>query len=263
MPIQSFNYTGRIKIDPDAIALSLSEHHGGIRVAGSIDTSGLVFPTGEVVLEVYRHNARASAKLGTANGKTLHIDVVLPAVAALSVVLCEVRIVEMKPGTERGKILAAARKIRPEVVDAESGRRGILGFDKANLGQVLWELDLQDDPVVLINQDIGNWKSYAVSGEFGRTAMSQIVREIARWLWLRLAETDVSEDEVVSDWVTVFQALGADPLVARSDAIASGFGDEAVQEAGREWILSVVGLLADRERFLDKWLNTLEESEDE
>jgi hypothetical protein len=229
------------------VNLAIAEVGRKYRVTGSIDLSGVGCTPGEVIVEVYSKGRRERIKCGTHGSGVVAVDGLVPTFDSILTVRCNVRVVSIGE-TDRGKILAAARQIKPAIEGDASGRQGLLDFVPWELGQVLWQFDAgpEQEPRVLVNRAL-DWKTFAKTSHFRIMVMPEIARGAARWLWSERDRVEDGESPAVDAWRGVFQGMGVDLGEYADDA-----GDE-------DWVVAAVKAFADQHRFLDAWSSEQEE----
>lgn len=251
MTLHSLNYTGRKKISEREIDLTIRESEGELKVSGIIRLNKSLASAGTVVLEAHRKYERERVVVGTATEQT-DVSVGFRAFAPPQSVLIDIRVVDFAD-SDKGRLLASANSVRPKLADEDAGgRQGILPFRPAPLGQVLWMLEeAGEQPEVLINDQIEFWRGFARSPKFQQLAMPEITRGICRWLWPRLERAEAGEDPIAAQWAQVFSSYGIDHSEHAAEA-----DDEF--EARDAWIDLVVSAVAERQRFLDRYLQEQE-----
>lgn len=211
MTVASLNYTGRVRINQEHIQLELEDGPQGFQVQGKLDLAPYGFKDAKVIIELYRQSYRVRSACGDVQD-TVTVAANFKRYAQASALLCDIKVVSVDPA-KAGQVIGWAKQIRPELSGNSSGmRQGLLPFTpKDDMGDVLWATDTSgDDPAVLINAHIDNWKSFCRGPIFQSLVMPEIVRDLSQWLWDAFDRYPAGDNEVINRWVAAFKAFGAD-----------------------------------------------------
>lgn len=246
MPAKSLNFTNRAKIDLDKIDLRLVRQEDRIRLTGEVDLSGLSLPRDfRVVVETYRQTYREVLEATTTQSTRAVFSGDFEAFGAIESLLCVVKVLGL--GAEQGKILAWAEKIRPTVEGAASGAESLLPMDTADLGQLIWRLDVSEDlPTLVINSAIDGWREFAREPRFQWLIMPEVLRGVGRWLSPRLDDAEDGSDTTAKAWLDFIRDLGVEP------------DDYEGSETDEQWIDEAVMKFAERNGFTDALLLAIE-----
>jgi hypothetical protein len=239
---KSLNFTGRKKIDIEKINLRLVSNGVNLTIEGTADLSSLAISDPfEVYLEVYRQTYRVRVKGQTPEAGIVRFWSQLDATETPDSLLCMVKVLKAD-GADKGKILALAEKIRPELGGA-SGGTSLLPTEAADLGQRLWRLDTSGDlPVLQVNAALSDWRGFASEPDFQKLAYPEVVRGVAAWL-LDATDSEESElDSVATQWLEWFRTLGM------------ALPQERSPESDEQWIEDSAARSAERWEILDKWI---------
>jgi hypothetical protein len=243
MTIRNFNYTGRQKIQDQFIDVKCQRAGQTIRATGRLDLAALDLPKASARIDVYRGNDRDSLIVHNVD-RELSFDHEFSVDAPAEVILMEFQMY-IPDGPELGRILASRAKFKPPTDEGSQGGRSLLPFSARDLGQLLWKIDVSgDQPEVVINSKIGDWKGFSKSANFYTVAMPVIVGEIADWLWRESASADPGDNEIAAQWKAYFlKNLGIE--------LENGQGDQDENRA--EWVDSCVNAFSAKHRLFDKW----------
>lgn len=238
------NYTGRRRITRDRIGLELVEGEPNPLVTLVLDLKGQdLEPDAVASLEAHRQTRFMRLDCGTVGKLVPLVNAPLTEFPDATGIQFRVKVT----GPD-GQIIAAADKIRPHRPDVgESPTEGLLPFRAEDLGQEIWRLDLDDDnPIVKVNNRLGDWKATVTSMEFRVLVYPEIVRRIGGWL-LDQADPDSAEG-ALADWRDFAQSLGTDPTAAPD-----------TDEARIEWINDLVDRFCTKHDLLNGYLSTVGE----
>jgi hypothetical protein len=225
----------------DNVRLRINELGGNVRLdVERLELKHLRLPdNAKVIVEAYRQTARHRVPCGTVSALQLPTSVPLAEFDVPDGLLFRVKVVGV--GDVDGKPLAAGDRI-PAVTDNDQGARiPILPFrPSSDLGQQLWRLDTEDEPTVLINADVGDWKGFAQQPHFQMLVFPELARQAARWVLGNLDEAEEG-DGAAAIWRRFLADLGKDPV---ADPPEEG------QEA--QWADDIAAAFARKYNFLDR-----------
>lgn len=244
------NYTGRQRITRDKVRLRIKELSGKILLdVERLELNGLHLPdNAKVIVEAYRQTARRRVPCGTVGALCLPTSVALAEFDVPDGLLFRLKVVGT--GDADGKLLAAGDRI-PAVTDNDGGaRKPILPFrPSSDLGQQLWRLETEDEPMVLINVGVGDWKGFARQPRFQMLVFPELVRQVARWVLDNMDEAE-ERDGAAAIWRRFLADLGKDPVADPPEE-----GEEA------QWADDVAAAFARKYKFLDR-MNALIDREE-
>lgn len=245
MAFTTLNWTGRRRLDQKNLDLSIREESGRLWLSGRIELPGL--DVGSLIVELYRGQERYRANLGTISS-TMMVNESFPAFASPTAVLCEVKVVDDL--TDRGVILASSPKVRPTLADDDGWGRSLLAVEPKELGEALWEVQLDDDlPILCVNNRLDDWRGFVRTPAVARLILPEVARIVARWLLDHLDEDEEGGNQQIEEWRGFFMRLGCDDPrdVATGDA-----------DATDDWISDSVRRFAEVHRFTTTWLSELD-----
>jgi len=250
MPAKSLNFTNRAKIDRQKIDLRLAQSGNTIKVLGHVDLSDITLPKQfSVVVEIYRQTYRERVHATTVVPTRAEVNGEFEAFAAIETLLCVVKVLSEEPDV--GKILAWAEGIRPSLEGAASGSESLLPTESADLGQLIWRLDVSEDlPILQINSAIESWREFAREPRFQWLVMPEVLRGIGWWLSPRLDDAESGSDPTAREWLDFIRSLGVEPT------------DFEGSETERPWIDQAVSEFTAKNGFVDKLLDEMSEGAD-
>lgn len=236
------NYTGRQRIAREAVRLRVrSMPAAPVLDVLSLGLDSVRVPAeAEVVVEAYRQTAYMRFYAGTVANPVLFTDELLYQFDAPESIRFRVKVVGT--GEQRGKVLAQADQIRAALEDAETPpQTSLLVIAPKPLGQILWRLEFNnDEPELMVNSDVGDWKTFAATPAFQAFVLPEVLRQIASWVLTEVKSMDDDDESVLALWVKFFGTIGYDPKeVDDSD------------ESKKNWIEDVVAYFGRAHRFRD------------
>lgn len=244
--IRKLNYTGRKKIKRGNVHVDILRDAGGRRYFNaSVSLDDLGLPSGaHVYVEAYHRVAYCRFDFGTVGDRRPPEDRYLTNVPDFVVPLFRVKAVDRT--ATHGRILASVDKIRPERVEGQpAGNLSLLYVEYGDLGQRIWELDLEGDwPVLRLNRqaaDIG----LIASGDDRFLAL--VYPEILRQILFRIVLTDEHTDpDCDDDWPSLWLKLAC----ALTGLSVPSSGDEEDQ---KEWIGKAVDAFCESNMIMERF----------
>jgi hypothetical protein len=213
--IRKFNYTGRKKIKRRHVTVDLLRDAQGRRYFNArIQLSDLTLPANaHVYVEAYHRTAYQRFDFGTVGTRKVPEDGRLANFRDGTTPLFRVKVVD-RSGTH-GKILAAVDKIRPASIDdAPAGSQSLLYVEYAELGNTIWQLDLEGDwPVLKVNRSVDEISMIAASdNRFLPLVYPEAFRQILTRILIEDQHSDPDcDDDWPSLWLKLACALPAIP----------------------------------------------------
>lgn len=205
--IRKFNYTGRRTIKRSNIRIDLLRNEQAKRFFNiSLHLEDLKLPSNaHVYVEAYHRTAYQRFDFGTVDKRTVPFDLRLSQFSDSTIPLFRVKVVD-KTDTH-GRILAAVDKIRPESVDAlPAGSQSLLFVEYEDMGDVVWQLDMDGDwPVLKLNRRIEEISLVASSdNRFLPLVYPEVFRQILHRILIDDQHTDPDCDD---DWPSLWLKL--------------------------------------------------------
>jgi hypothetical protein len=237
------NYTGRRRIEQSDVQLRVrTSGDNPILDVVSLQLEQFSLPSdARVIVEGYRETVLMRFGAGTVGALELPLDQPLSEFDSPEVIRFRVKVVGV--GVDEGKILAAADRLRATAEDEElAPHSSLLSAAPEELGHVLWRVSFGDDePKLLVNRQVGDWKSFAVMPQFSAFVLPEAFRQITAWVLNRIDSHEEGDGSPLDQWVLMLSALGHDPR-------GTELSDEDERSA---WIDEVVGHFSRKFRFLD------------
>ncbi len=243
---RELNFTNRRRINHSDVDIRLkAEAAGPALELRALGFDKLALPDDcTVVVDVRRPASTTAVRWHLGDLKDLQLPLTkdLPAFFGDAAdVLCRVKAVGT--GEAQGRLLAAADKIRPTQGEGEGGSTPLLRFtEDGSLGQILWRLTLEDEPVVHVNAGLEDWRQFIRQPLFRALVLPEVLRQIVPWVLDQedsLDADDASED-VAGRWRAFFASIGRPVTEAPT-------GDEERED----WIDGLVSDFARRHHLLD------------
>lgn len=232
MTTRRLNYTGakRIKHSDVEIIVDRGEHSLAFDAAYNLVQYQLP-ETAEVVVEAYLEWNVMRFPFGTVGMRRVPESLALTEFENSEGILFRLKV--LGTGDQSGLILAEADKIRPADLTQRENAKSFIAVRSANLGAVVWRLTFDPDPVLEINERLGDWQSFVRRSAVRAFILPEVVRQVMR-------EALENEDEDENSWQ--FSAM---KLVPASCGEAPRLDDEDEVE---RWVDEVVRKFAHRFR---------------
>lgn len=228
MPARRIHFTGRRRLTSQDVGINLRNEAVPLafEIAHlSLQRHGL--PGDALVrVEAYRQSTYMPFDLGTVADLRLPSRMALTEFNTPDAIRFRVKITSVAEATD-GQLLAVGDRIRPAWVDG--GQESLLPVRPASLDQEVFRLDMEDEPVLLINDKIDRWRDVSRDEHFVTLVYPTVLRRILthivpdnmpdleesddwRFMWLRFAKTlpgiseppvdDEGDDDLsVDDWI--------------------------------------------------------------
>lgn len=251
--IRKFNYTGRKKIKRSLVRVDLRRDADGYRcfdIALSLDEMAL--PTkAHVYVEAYHRTAYQRFDCGTLADLHIPQDRRLLRFSETQQPLFRVKVVDLSGGL--GRILAALDKVRPQSVDdLPLGGRSLLFVEYHDLGNAVWQLDLDGDwPVLKLN---GNADEIGLVASSDKRFLPLVYPEVFRQILVRILLIDEHSDPYCDDdWPSLWLQLACSlPGVGRPP-------DQGRADQGA-WIDTAVESFSGNYKMLDMFNQSMREA---
>ncbi len=226
MPSRRIHFTGRRRIAAGDVTINLRNE--AIPLAFSIPHLSLqrykLPPEALVRVEAHHHTIYMPFELGTVADLIIPENLVLTEFDSPDGLRFRLKVTSVTEPTT-GQLLAEGSGISPIWVDG--GEESLLPVQPADLGQEVFRLSLEDKPVLLINENITQWREVARSEYFVSLVYPMVLRSLLtellhtdipdlddsedwRSLWLRFAENlpgvaglpdHYDDDDIIGEWV--------------------------------------------------------------
>jgi hypothetical protein len=252
--IRKFNYTGRKKIKRNAIQIDLLRGENGRRrfnVRLRLDDPTLP-GSARVYVEAYHRSGYQRFDFGTIDHRKIPPDRSLHRFSNSAVPLFRVKVVDKT--TAHGRILAAVDKVRPESVDdVPMGNQSLLFVEFEELGNKIWQLDLDGDwPVLRLNRQV---EGIALIAGSESKFLSLVYPEVYRQILTRILIHDEHNDpDCDDDW----QSLWLKHACRLAGTSGPPLGPKSVQA---EWIEKAVDLFCADLSMLEKFNQSIQDAQ--
>jgi len=248
--IRRFNFTGRRKIPRSRLSIFHYATPDGVPAFdAALDLASLALPPeSKIFIEAYRRNYLRRFACGTVAQPRWPRGQTLDGLDALSFVLFRVKVVD-----GRGRILAAADRILPRrSEEEEAGKRYLLPVEFADLGNVIWRLDLEGEwPSLLLNSRIDPIREIARADEsFRALVYPEVVRQILHHIVIVEDHTDPDTDP--DDWMSLWLRFALS-LMGRKSLPPSGGDEQVVLDKGR-WIDDAVDAFCASQHVVERFV---------
>jgi hypothetical protein len=244
------NYTGRKKITSDHVEVRVLDPAPGepLRATMKLDLTGLDLPpSASVIVEPYHRSSSMKFDCGTVRAPEIPSVMTLDEIDQSGSVLFRIKVVD--GDGSRGKILAAASRIRPASNDEGLGRRSLFPILHRDLGDMVWKVDVDGPcPCLILNNRIPSFAAQILGSPMMRgillpTALKDVLTRLA----LDPSEDEEDDSPWKEDWMRYCtEELGASKLP-----------DLATPDERNEWIEEVVKAFCRRSDFVRQMRETV------
>jgi len=205
---------------------------GVVAFEASVSLGGYSLPEdARIYVEAYRQTTWMRFSFGAVSAVAVPEDRRLVEFDSPDGVRFRVRVTSV--GEPEGMILAEADKIRPRLPGEEDSENMPLLAVRADdgLGEQVYRMNFDDDPVLLVNAKVGDWRALARDPVFGSLVFPTLMREVLTRI-LHVDKHLELEDELNwrTHWLNFSMALpGALSLPSEYEEVAiDDWIDEAV-----------------------------------
>lgn len=209
---RTFNYTGRKKIERRDVSITIREERATLVFDAELRLAAYQFPrNAEIWLEAHRQNIWMQFNWGNVSTLRVPTDRKLNEFDVSDGILFRVRVVQPQ-GQEHHKLLGEADGIHfIKVGEPTDRRRPLLVPVPDALDQLLWKLDMENDPPRLLVNEAAkpSWKEAARSPHFISLVYPEVLRRLlTRALIQEKWTEDDDEGGWTSDWMRFARNLG-------------------------------------------------------
>jgi len=199
LSIRRLNYTGRKRIRQKDCQIHLEDGQNGVsRFRADIHLDDCDLPPNALVfVEAYRQTSWMRFRFGTVGEIHPWDEPRLTDFGSSEGILFRVRVTSQF--APRGLLLAEADKIRPRRADRKDEDREPLlpARPDETLGAQIYKVNFDDEPILLINKDVGDWQGLTQDRTFQALTLPVVLREILTRI-LHIEKYTEVDDEV--DW---------------------------------------------------------------
>jgi hypothetical protein len=205
--IRKFNYTGRKKIKRSNVRIELLRESDKNRYFNiGLNLDDLALPANaHVYVEAYHRSGYQRYDFGTVDSRETPTDRRLRNFSQSVMPLFRVKVVDKT--TSHGRILASVDKVRPEnLEDMPAGSQSLLFVEYDDLGNKIWQLDLDGDwPVLKLNHLVDEISLVATSdNRFLSLVYPEVFYQILKRIIIEDGHTDPECDD---DWPSLWLKL--------------------------------------------------------
>ncbi|MCD6304990.1 MAG: hypothetical protein J7M32_01730 [Deltaproteobacteria bacterium] len=251
--IRKLNYTGRQKIPRCNVEIDVRRDRAGMRTFDiRLHLDRLDLPgKAHIYVEAYHRSGYQRFDFGTLEKMRIPEDMRLTRLSRSAIPLFRIKVVDTSD--RHGRILGSVDKIRPQSVDDQpADRQTLLHVEFDDLGNKIWELDLEGDwPTLRLNA--GAEEISFIAGADYRF-LSLVYPEVVRQILTRILIQDDHTDPECNDddWPTLWLRLASDLPGMRPPP--------QTEKAERErWIEDAVEAFAVKYNLLGKFNKSLQE----
>jgi hypothetical protein len=241
------NSTGRKKIPQDKVDLRILTNVPGepMRAKLGIDLGSLELPgSASVSVEAYQRSTAMRFDCGTIAAKKIPDTIYLNELDQGVGVLFRIKIVDRE--LHQGKILASADRLRPAIEGEHEGRRSIFPVEYRNLGQEVWQVEIDDDvgPTLFLNS-----KMPALVHRLHENPLlaGAVLPAAFRAVLVHLVHNLSEDDEDGAVWKTDWKRFCGEGLGVEDDP--EDLEDEEAREA---WVADAVRRYCEAKAFVEK-----------
>lgn len=236
------NYTGRKKIFRQDALITVQDINGILSFKADLNLKSYNLSDDAMVfIEAYCSNVWQRFSYGTVNQIDGTKNFLLTDFDSLDGILFRVKVTQ-RDGIH-GKLVAAAKQIRPRKPEEGDANRIALLPVKSQEMDCIWKVDFTDSPVLLISKQVGNKDIIALSSEFLSLVYPAVFREIL----YKVIYDRPDDPEDMEDWKAYWLKF-AEMLPGTGEIPAES--DEHLYD---EWIDDAISAFARSQNVLDKF----------
>jgi len=246
MSVRRINQTGRKRISREHARIELrSDDAGALSYEAALSLDSYGFPPGaRILIEAYRQHSYERFDHGTAG--TLSPERMRPLSLFRAGDQLQFRVKVVDLAAREGCLVGEADRLKADVARERTGERvSLLPAEGRDLGNEAWRLEIDDGPLLLVNNQLGDWKVLARTPAFIWLVYPAALREILRHI---LITEDHRSAEDPGDWRDRW-LMAMRTLKGGQDIPASSADHEFIEE----WITDVVEGFARKHHLLDKF----------
>lgn len=246
--IRRLNYTGRIKIQRGDLKFSTQETSGAFRFDAKLHLIDYDLPADALVfVEAYRQTTWMRFPFGTVANLQPPENLALSEFETIEHIKFRVKVTQAQ---DEHVLLAVADRIPLALPDENADRESLLPVHPAELGDELWQVDLQDEPCLRVNKSAtADWRQLAQSPLFVALVYPAVLRQILGHILDEGYRDTDDELEWRSKWLRFATLLpGVDPDIPATDE-----GDDAARRWAEDAVAAFAKKLALKAKFAEAW----------
>lgn len=252
MPTRHLNYTGRKRIlEADARIVLHSAQDEVALFDATLDLAAYKFPDdARVYVEAYRQTRWMRFTFGAIAEIRIPEDRRLIEFDSPEAILFRVRVTSGDGA--KGLLLGEADRIRPRTADEEEEPKlSLLPVQKAKLGQRVWQLNMENGPILQINERLENWRDVVRRPGFIPVICPAVFREILSTILHFHKHFETDDEKWESRWLQ---------FAINQPGISSLPGEEDGEKID-EWIDEVIASFCRQHKFLDRYMQSMSAEE--
>lgn len=212
MVVRRYSYLGRQRILRQDVAFSLAEANGRLSAKCRIDLQPYELPPdGKVFIEVYRLETYLRFEVGTVSHLNIPDQLDLSEFEYAEGIKFRVKV-----ASDAGVLIAEADKIQPGDSELPENRLPLITTVARDLGELVYEVDLNHDPLLVVNSNYGNWRELATNPFFKSVVFPSVVREVLTKVLIIDNHSDTSDmEDWKSQWLKFGTLLPGVPVFGR------------------------------------------------
>ena len=233
--IRKFNYTSRQKILQKHVFIRHSEDEPP-RITLDFKSDEYEFSENSIVIvEAYHRTTYQRFLFGSFGNIEPPVATGLTEFTSQQLPSLHFRLKIIDPG-HHGRLLGVAKSLPFSGIDAEAPRRSILGVECRNLGDKLWDLNLEDDsdrPWLILNQSIAGRDPMEIAAsdpQFSSLVYPEVVRQILMHVLVGIDE-DYEQSDTADEWQFLWICFGKD-LIGSDEELP----DKDDVDARKDWV---------------------------
>jgi hypothetical protein len=246
--IRRLNYTGRVKVRREDVAVTVDAYEDGFAVSAGLSLEDYDFPSDAYVyLEAYRQTTWTRFPYGTV-GNIQSPPIEQRALGEFGYPEGILFRLKVTKSGDKHVLLGVADRIPVGLPADDADRDPLLSVYPAHLGDELWQLDLSDEPRLLVNKTVvSDWRQLATSSIFVALVYPAALRQILETILLLCQHRDADDEfDWKSRWLRFSRGLpGVDRELPEKD-------DE---EGAKLWISDAVSAFAKKLKLGEKFAN--------
>ena len=197
MPVRRVNFTHRQRIPRNDVDVVLRRDDRGVFFDLSTDLSSCRFdPRARLFVEAYRQTSVMRFDFGTVSLCEPPTDRYLTEFESETEVLFRLRVTGVLE--QAGLLLGEADQLRPRSPDEQPDRRiSLLPPVPEHLGDEVWRIEFEPEPLLLVNRNLPDWKQTVRSETFRSLVYPAAFREILNRVLFREGHTSLEDP---GDW---------------------------------------------------------------
>ena len=244
MPTRRFHFTGRQTIAAKDVRIAIEEAaERPVFQVSELALAPYELPgDASVWVEAYREATCMRFRLGTVSHLCLE-ELPLTEFDTVEAIRFRIKVTSLNPPTV-GQLLAVADRLTPD--QGDTGTSALLPVKPdPGLGQQVFRLTFDDEPILHINDKIADWRDVVRSRRFTSLVFPQVLRMILEHI---LAEEPLPDVDDPSDWRADWLRFVTSFLQMQPFTVM-----DQEQELTRTWVEDAVSAFCSRHNMYDEF----------